>query len=220
MQNHCTEKHCYVCGTTKPIDEFYNCKTSKDGKQTRCKTCFKEYSKKWYTKKATEKGVVSHHWLSILPNGKVRSEFRIWDGILQRCLNENSPAYQSYGGRGISVCERWRTSFENFFADMGEKPSPLHTIDRIDNNGNYEPDNCRWATKKEQGRNKRNNKRIVFRGEEKTLSEWGEIFGLSSSIIGSRIFRYGWTVEQAITTPLGTNGGYRIKGTKAQCVPR
>lgn len=131
--------------------------------------------------------------------GSKTAEYACWEGILNRCLDPGSTNYPRYGGKGIEVCERWK-SFENFLADMGPKPSPSHSIDRFpDRNGNYEPGNCRWATRIEQGRNTSRNRRLVFRGEEKTLAEWAEITGIKRATIGARIDSYGWSVEKALS---------------------
>ena len=128
------------------------------------------------------------------------SEYRCWAHIISRCTNPLVQYFFLYGGRGITVCNRWHT-FENFFHDMGYKPSPAHSIDRIDNNGNYEPGNCRWATSTEQSNNKRNNKRITNNGLTLTSAEWARKLGGSASLINSRI-KLGWSEEKAVTMPL------------------
>lgn len=115
----------------------------------------------------------------------------------RRCYRVTYIGYQDYGGRGIRVCERW-DSFENFLADMGFRPSPQHSLDRIDVNGNYEPGNCRWATDFEQANNKRDNRRIEFRGETRTLKEWANTLGVSHTTLADRIDRHGveWALAQ------------------------
>jgi hypothetical protein len=107
--------------------------------------------------------------------------------------------YSDYGGRGIQVCERWRTSFMAFLADMGERPSTEHSLDRIDNDGNYEPGNCRWATKQIQARNRRCNRVISLNGEARTVAEWSELLGVSPRTIYSRLNK-GQPIERALST--------------------
>lgn len=118
-----------------------------------------------------------------------------------RCENPEARRYCDYGGRGITVCERW-ADFENFLADMGRKPSLGHSIDRIDNDGPYSPENCRWATKTEQMRNRNSNRYLTHGGETLLMIEWAERLGCPSSVIHKRITR-GWSVEKAVTTPPG-----------------
>jgi hypothetical protein len=119
--------------------------------------------------------------------------------MLFRCQNPSAKGYENYGGRGISVCERWK-DFTAFYEDMGDPPSGT-SIDRIDNNGNYEPSNCRWATVTEQARNRRTNKILSFRGKDKCIAEWAECLGLTVNAIRNRL-RVGWSVEQTLSTPL------------------
>lgn len=125
--------------------------------------------------------------------------YSIWIQMLARCTKPRSTMYPSYGARGIRVCERWSTSFDAFLQDMGEPPTPKHSIDRIDNNGHYEPGNCRWADPKTQGNNARHNRIIEFRGESMTLSQWAERVGMRYQLIQARLSRLGWTVERALT---------------------
>jgi len=110
--------------------------------------------------------------------------YSIWAGMIQRCLNPKCSQYKDYGGRGISVCERW-TDFENFHKDMGEKPTDK-SLDRIDNNGNYDPENCRWANRFEQSQNARSNIILHLNGVKKCAAEWGRILGIPENTIYAR----------------------------------
>jgi len=122
-----------------------------------------------------------------------------------RCNNPNDQSYPRYGGRGISVCERW-DRFEVFLADMGKRPAPGYSLDRTDNNGNYEPGNCHWATKTDQARNRRSNRRLTHDGRTMTLAEWAHAVALNQNTISRRIDRLGWSVARALTTPVrGSN---------------
>lgn len=132
---------------------------------------------------------------------KKRSKlYSVWSAMIQRCTNSNNKHYKNYGGRGISVCESW-LNFENFLIDMGEAPLGL-SIERNDVNGNYEPSNCRWATRKEQANNQRNNHLIEFNNEIKTMAQWSEDVGILAKTLYSRLVVYGWSVERALTTPV------------------
>lgn len=134
-----------------------------------------------------------------------------WRAMKTRCYNKNQTSYENYGGRGISVCERWLDSFENFYEDMGEPPVGSYSIDRIDNNGNYSPENCKWSTTKQQARNKRNTVRYNIDGVEKSLREWCEDSGVKYQTAYMRITRQGWDAKEAIFTKasLYNNGAYR-----------
>lgn len=126
------------------------------------------------------------------------AEWRAWYSMIQRCYGPNHQAFARYGGRGISVCDTWRQSFTSFFADMGLRPSPDHSLDRIDNNGNYEPANCRWATRKQQAKNRRSNRRYLLHGEWLTVTEIRLLTGLPKTTLLNRLNR-GLTIEQAIS---------------------
>ncbi len=110
-------------------------------------------------------------------------EYGAWQQMRRRCYNPRCHAYLDYGGRGIRMCDRWRHSFENFLADMGTRPTPKHSIDRIDNDGNYSPENCRWATRTQQLRNTRASRRLTFDGVTKTVAEWVEETGLTRAAV-------------------------------------
>lgn len=132
-------------------------------------------------------------------------ERQAWHNMLSRCYYARDKRFSYYGGRGIGVCDRWRTSFSAFLADMGQRPSSDHSLDRIDSNGAYCPENCRWSTRIEQQRNRRDNIRITYNGETKTAPEWAETTGINDDAIRQRIAR-GWTVETALTTPVEKYG--------------
>lgn len=131
-------------------------------------------------------------------------EYTCYCNMMQRCTNSNRTDYPRYGGRGIRVCDRWldpENGFVNFLSDMGPKPAKKLSIERELVDGDYCPENCRWATNTEQARNKRNNVNITFRGKTQCIAAWAEETGLSCSRIGDRL-RNGWSVEDALITPL------------------
>src|SRR5688572_21557655 len=131
--------------------------------------------------------------------------FMTLQGMKWRCYNQRRDDYQRYGALGIRVCDRWLNDFWAFVQDMGEKPSPRHTIDRIDSAGNYEPGNCRWATHREQALNRKTERdalRLTFSGKTMLISEWAVETGISKWAIRSRIHLLGWTVERALSTPV------------------
>lgn len=130
-----------------------------------------------------------------------RAEYGIWKSMRRRCHNPNDSRYYDYGGRGISVCKEWRESFQNFYDSVGPRLSDKHTIDRIDNNGNYEPGNVRWATVEEQYRNKRNTRMLTYNDLTKTIAEWSRIVNIPPNTIRGRI-EQGWTIHDAFTKPI------------------
>lgn len=127
-------------------------------------------------------------------------EYTTYNLMKRRCYDIGSQTFDHYGGRGIKVCDRWLESFQNFYEDMGPKPSKKHSLDRIDNNSDYCPENCRWATHKQQTNNTRRNVFVEIDGIEKTLAQWSEFYGISYAMVRSRIHN-GWPAIEAITTP-------------------
>lgn len=130
---------------------------------------------------------------------RISPTYASWYAMKQRCTNPKSSKWPEYGGRGIKICGRWLNSFDNFLADMGARPADT-TLDRREVNGDYEPNNCRWATATEQSRNRRGFL-IEFNGERHCLAEWAEIVGIKADILSKRISQRGWSVERAFTTP-------------------
>ena len=136
------------------------------------------------------------------------SEYRIYNNMLSRCYNKKVSSYKYYGARGITVCDRWLNSFENFYADMGARPSTKFSVDRIDNNGNYEPSNCRWATMKQQNENKRPSSPLTMiehNGETLSIKKWAERYAINYHTFHNRIHRRGYSFEDAISKPVGRN---------------
>lgn len=127
-------------------------------------------------------------------------EYYSWRSMKQRCYNQNSDSFPLYGGTGKVVCERWQ-SFQNFYDDMGPKPSASHSIDRIDGSKGYYPENCRWATPEEQARNTRTNRLIEHEGRTQCLAAWADEFSIPQKALYKRLKR-GWPIERALTEPV------------------
>lgn len=146
-------------------------------------------------------------------------EYNIWQMMLKRCFDPTSPVYPRYGGRGITVCDRWRYSFRNFYEDMG--PANGRTLERIDNDDIYRPGNCRWATYKEQARNKSNNRYLTFEGRTMLITDWAAETGIKIATLVTRLNRNGWTVERALTTkPCVQNPNSRGAERQRRCRER
>lgn len=145
------------------------------------------------------------------PKIKVSLTYSSWKGAISRCTLPSHNKYKDYGEKGISVCERWRSSFENFLADMGERPSKLHTLDRFPNReGNYEPGNCRWATKEEQLENRGNTLYVTYNGVTKSLAKWAQITGVLRKTLQGRLYK-GWSADEIL------NGRDAIEEHSGRC---
>lgn len=190
------------CGATSRFDKSNVTR----GNSTRCKEC------------ARESRSESHktHGASLAKNTdkQTRKAYVTWRGIKARCLNGNDKRFSDYGGRGITICNRWLDSFEAFFADMGPPPTLAHSIDRIDNNQGYSKDNCKWSTPTEQGRNKRNNHLLTVSGATKAISAWSEESGTMAATIIRRVSA-GWSDEHAV---FGRPGKYSVDGELYQSI--
>lgn len=180
------------CGTIKPVDEYHlNHGTSKS-----CGCLAKELS----SKRETTHGL-SHSRL-----------YNIWQSIKKRCLNKKCARYNRYGGRGIIICQEWINDFMNFYKwAINNGYNDNLSIERIDNDGNYEPNNCKWANPKTQARNRSNNHLITYNGETHCIAEWAEIIGIDRDIIDNRLKKK-WTIERIFTTPVKRIKSKRMQG--------
>ena len=177
------------CGTVRNV----LAKSLKSGRSKSCGCIAKE--------KATHRMTQKH--LSEGADGRAKTRlYSIWIDMKRRCYDSRVLNYEKYGGRGITICKEWNESFDVFRAwALSHGYASGLSIDRIDNNTGYSPENCRWTTAKVQNNNRRNNHRIVFNGADHTLSEWEELTGISRATIQKRLTKYGWSVEKTLTTP-------------------
>lgn len=131
---------------------------------------------------------------------------QVWSDIIKRTTIESATGYENYGGRGITICDRWLNSFKAFLDDMGPRPSKDHSVDRINNSLGYSPENCRWATRKQQSNNRRTNKVFTINGVSRTVAEWADATGINRNTMYYR-FRSGWDPADAITLPVVPHSG-------------
>lgn len=178
----------WVCKCICGIERSVSSQSLRNGSSKSCGCLNKEVHRKMCIDRNTT------HALSKTPT------YDTWINLKQRCYNPNAKKYKIYGHLGIRVCKRWQ-KFENFFIDMGHRPSKKHTIDRINPRGHYEPGNCRWALHKVQQNNRGNNRLITFNGETKTLQQWSEHLKMPRKTLSSRLDRLGWPLERAMTEP-------------------
>lgn len=139
---------------------------------------------------------------------KRKPERNIWYGMIRRCTDPKALSFKHYGGRGITVCDRWtgENGFEKFMIDIGPRPSADYSIERNDSNGNYEPKNCRWATRDEQARNRRSNRIIEWNGKRQCIEDWARELGVSVGAIAARLGPLNWSIERALTTRKSSSG--------------
>jgi len=195
------------CGKIKEIrkDHLYSGKTLSCG-------CLKDAQ-------ARERASVLHN-ANISHGMSSHPLYNIWRGIKQRCLNPSSSHFNRYGGRGITICEQWRDSFEQFLNDMGV-PNDGQTIDRINNELGYFPENCRWATRKEQSNNISTNHKLTYKGQTLNIAQWAELKGMPYNTLRERIVK-GWDIDRAINTKPRTaeNRTGLALGAKASSIAR
>ena len=152
--------------------------------------------------------LIANHIKKMTRHGKFGTRvYRQWAGMIQRCYNPNREYYKYWGGRGIVVCERWRGDFVNFYKDMGDPP-PGKSLDRVDNNGPYSKQNCRWATNYQQYQNRRSNRLLNYNGKIKAMSFWARKFGIHQETFRNRLER-GWSVKEALETSIKNVGQHK-----------
>lgn len=175
------------CGNKKEID----LNSIKRGKSTSCGCFNKENSKNLHTK----------HGFAMLSTGVRHPDYCIWIKMKSRCFNTNDKSYSNYGGRGIEVCDRWKDSFENFIKDLGWRPNNKYSLERIDYNGNYCPENCKWIHKSEQSKNSRRVKLIDYNGKSYCLTDLCKLLNLTYSTMRHRVYDLGIPFEEAMKYP-------------------
>jgi len=145
--------------------------------------------------------IISHRYCEE-QNKKISSEYTAWSAMKTRCYNKKRRDYKNYGGRGIRVCDEWLHDFEAFYQYIGARPSSKHSLDRIDNDKNYEPENVRWADLVTQHNNTRRSRCITYKGKSHTLAEWSRILNIKYNTLENRINWQHWTIEKAFNSPL------------------
>lgn len=156
-----------------------------DGSKNRCRTC---------GRKAHDKAITKHGYFGT-------RIYKTWGNMKRRCLNPKAHNYHLYGGRGIKVCKSW-LEFENFLADMGEPPTDRHSLERINNDGDYKPSNCRWALMSEQALNRRDNRNYNYRGKTQSMLEWAIEYNMNYTTLQQRLDK-GASIKEALETPIG-----------------
>ena len=162
----------------------------------RCPICRQAWYVRWYAKNKTKYIREKCEWF------KENSKYQIWQAMRRRCNNPSDAGYERYGGRGINICSRWQ-EYPAFLEDMGRRPNASYTIERNDNDGNYEPGNCRWATRTEQARNRRSNRMLTFNGISLCLEEWAARIGIKRTTLRQRLDVLNWPLERALANEKG-----------------
>ena len=203
-KRHIQRKVCTRCKIEKPIDQFHPRAASSDGHTSQCASCGAESCKARRDKRRVDHPPAPYpRWFT--HRATATPEYGVWKSMKSRCYRKKDAHYDRYGGRGITVYKPWRISFATWLAYMGQRPGPRYSIDRFpDNNGNYEPGNVRWATRKQQMQNISTNHWVTFRNRTMVISDWDREFGVSEGTVRRRIEKYG--VEIALTMRKWSHG--------------